>query len=47
MDSKLLLVKAIMLLYREGQLEDNSGQSESIIKDVIEALKPTFNSAVS
>ena len=47
MDSKLLLVKAIMLLYREGQLEDNNGQSGPIIKEVIEALKPTFNSAVS
>lgn len=47
MDSKLLLVKAIMLLYREGQLEDSNGQSAPIIKEVIEALKPTFNSAVS
>lgn len=39
MDPKLLLVKAITLLYRESQLEISSDGSADLVKQVIETIK--------
>lgn len=38
MDSKLLLVKAITLLYRESQLENSADGSADLVKEVIESI---------
>lgn len=40
MDAKLLLVKAITLLYLNGKLEDKQTDASEIAKDVIEQVKP-------
>jgi hypothetical protein len=40
MDAKLLLAKAITLLYREGQTTDKTENSSDLIKNVIETVKP-------
>lgn len=39
MDSKLLLCKAVTLLYRESQLPDNSDSSADLVRTVLEDVK--------
>lgn len=40
MDNKLLLVKAITLLYLNGKIEDKSKDTLDIVREVIESVKP-------
>ena len=43
MDSKLLLVKAITLLYRESQLEEGSDGSADLVRQIVETIKTPEN----
>lgn len=41
MDSKLLLVKSLTLLYRESQLEGTKEKSTDLIRDIVSKIKPS------
>jgi len=40
MDSKLLLVKGITLLYRESQLEGTKEKSSALVREIVSKIKP-------
>ena len=40
MDNKLLLVKAITLMYLNGKTEDKSSDALDTVKEVLEIVKP-------
>jgi len=39
MDSKLLLIKSIMLLYRESELDNNMVNSNELVREIIDGVK--------
>lgn len=40
MDSKLLLVKSLTLLYRESQLEGTKEKSNNLVREIVSKIKP-------